>query len=179
MILQKRFLQLGRIQPIKQPVKTIQKPLISQKWKKRGEEAGYAAVIFGGVCVGGAMLWALVPELFGRNDAEELYQEASMLVMSSEIATRYLGFPIQCSVGPLGTNRNRLITASNMIGGKRHLIVQFFATGRNGSAVVTADARKLNSKHILELVEMDLNGTRVVIQDTRLKPKKGRFGFSS
>jgi hypothetical protein len=175
---QKRFLQLGRIQPIKQPVKNIKKPLISQKWKKRGQEIGYGAVVFGGICIAGAMVWALVPELFGRNDAEELYEDASMRVMSSEIATKYLGYPIQCSVGPLGTNRNRLISGTNYAGGKKHLIVQFFATGRNGSAIVTADARKLNSKYILETVEMDFNGSRIVLQDSRLKPKKGRFGFT-
>lgn len=127
------------------------------------------------------MIYALVEERSGSYESEEIYDSSVLTIQSDAKLMSILGFPIHVSVGVPGTNRNRLMTGVKYVNGKKHMVVQFhcYSSKSNVTGLVTADARKINSKYVIEMVTVDLSdGRQVVCLDSRVQLRKGRFGFT-
>lgn len=175
---QRRFVQLGRITPMKQQSKPVTKKAKPSAFRKKAEEAGYWLVIFGGVAVIGAMVWAVTEDFFKRDYSDEIYNEARQICIKDDNLRREMGpGPLTISIGLRGTTRNRLMTGYSMINGKKHLLVQFHASTPTKAAIVSAEARLKNNVYVLDYISVLLpEGRQVVIQD-RKKIVRGRFGF--
>jgi hypothetical protein len=160
---------LGKIQPLKQTPKNIQ----SQKWtktKNNTKEFLYALLTISGIGITGLVFFNLGDSLFKKDNAKELYDNASKLCKQNDQVKYLIGEGCKTSYGRKGTTRGGLYTMENY----KLLEIHFHVHNEDREGIVTARAKKNGNKIVLEKLSMDFNGKEYVLMNSKTK---SRFGF--
>ena len=186
----RRFVSLGRIQPIKQTPSNLPYKKDApnsgklSKLKAVVKEGSNWLLILLGIGGFGAVFYALGEELFfnSRNEAyEQLFEEASYLIKASaEVRQHFggLGVPIQCSYGKRNTTRNRLITGEEWRGKRKYSVVQFYVSSVREEAHVTVRAHRAKNNTLeIESIEISRPNQKPIMLDLGRTKKISRFGF--
>lgn len=189
----RRFISIGRIQPIKQAPSNLpyknDAPSNGRlsKLKAVVKEGSNWLLILCGIAGFGAVFYALGEELFfnSRNEAyEQLFEEASYLIKASaEVRQQFGGFgaPIHCSYGKRNTTRNRLITGEEWMGKRKYSFVQFYVSSvrKEGLVTVRASRTKNNTLEIesIDIEDLSRPNQKPISLDLGRKKRISRFGF--